>query len=76
MNIIPTAVANGFTASSSAGIQTFISNIWPILLVLIILTLGFPLIEKLVDIMRHSIGLGDQDYKELKEKVDRVIANK
>jgi len=56
MNIIPTAVANGFTASSSAGIQEFITGAWPITLALVVLSVSFPLLKKLISLIRHSVG--------------------
>lgn len=56
MQIIATSTASAFGAAASSGITGFVENVWPIVLTLVILAIGFPVIKKLISVIKHAVG--------------------
>jgi len=56
MEIISTSTANAFSAAASSGIVDFVENVWPIVLALVILAIAFPVLKKLISVVKHAVG--------------------
>jgi hypothetical protein len=55
LTLLPSVATSTFSSDLTAGVSSVIGNMWPILLVLVVLALAFPIIKKIIGVIKHAV---------------------
>lgn len=56
LELLPSVATSTFGTDLSAGVSSVIGNMWPILVILVVLAIAFPVIKRVISVIKHAIG--------------------